>query len=68
MLNPRERKELARAIARVLIHEVIHAVAPNLSHADKGVMHDSLLIGPLSSREIEIDDRTKQEFLQGLME
>jgi hypothetical protein len=68
ILNPRERKDAARAIARVLIHEVIHAVAPNISHADKGVMHDSLLIGALSSPRIEIDDRTREELLRGLME
>jgi hypothetical protein len=68
MLNPRERRDTARAIARVLVHEVVHAVAPNLSHADKGVMHDALLIGALSNHEIEIDDRTKDEFLRGLTE
>lgn len=68
MLNPRERRDAARAIARVLIHEVVHAVAPHLSHADEGVMHDSLLMRALSSRDVEIDDRTKAELLRGLME
>ncbi len=67
MLNPRERRDAARALARVLIHEVIHAVAPNLSHADEGVMHDSLLMGELSSRDIEIDARTREELLRGLV-
>jgi hypothetical protein len=68
MLNPRERRDTARAIARVLIHEVVHAIAPNLSHADEGVMHDSLLMGALSNRGIEIDDRTREELLRGLAE
>ena len=68
MLNPRERRDVARAIARVLIHEVIHALAPNLSHADEGVMHDSLLMGALASRGIEIDHRTREELLRGLTE
>jgi len=68
MLNPRERQDVARAIARVLVHEVVHAVAPNLSHADEGVMHEALLIGGLSKQDIEIDDRTKEEFLRGLTE
>jgi len=68
VLNPRERRDVARAIARVLIHEVIHVIAPNLSHADEGVMHDSLLFGALSTRDIEIDDRTIEELLRGLAE
>jgi hypothetical protein len=68
MLNPRERRDVARAIARVLVHEVVHAIAPNLSHADEGVMHDALLIEALLQREIEVDDRTKEEFLRGLTE
>lgn len=68
MLKPRERRDLARAMGRVLVHEVVHAVAPNLSHADRGVMHDALLIGALSNVEIEIDDRTREEFLRGLGE
>ena len=68
MLNPRERRDVARAVARVLVHEVIHAIAPSLSHADKGVMHDALLMGALSRSEIAIDDRTREEFLRGLLE
>jgi hypothetical protein len=68
MLSPRERRDVARAVARVIVHEVVHAIAPNLSHSDEGVMHDALLIGALSRQEIEIDDRTRSEFLRGLME
>lgn len=68
MLEPRARRDVGRAIARVLVHEVVHAIAPNLGHADEGVMHDALLIGALLQRGIEVDDRTKQEFLRGLTE
>jgi hypothetical protein len=68
MLKPRERRDIARAMGRVLVHEIVHAVAPNLSHADRGVMHDALLSGALSNVEIEIDDRTREEFLRGLSE
>jgi hypothetical protein len=60
MLHPRERKDLARAIGRVLVHEVVHAVVPNLSHADEGLMHDALLSGSLLKGKIEIDERTRQ--------
>ena len=68
MLTPRERRDIARAIARVLVHEVVHAIAPNLSHADEGVMHDALLIGALSKQDIVIDDGTREEFLRRLTE
>jgi len=68
MLSPRERRDVARAIARVLVHEVIHVIAPNLSHADEGVMHDALLMGALSRSEIVIDERTRVEFLRCLLE
>jgi hypothetical protein len=68
LLKPPERRDLARAVARVMVHEVVHAVAPNLSHADEGVMHDALLVGALLRRAITVDDRTKAEFLRGLME
>lgn len=68
MLRPSERRDLSRAIARVLVHEVVHAIAPNLSHADEGVMHDALLVGALLKQDIEIDERTKEEFLRGLTE
>jgi hypothetical protein len=60
--------DLSRAIARVVVHEVVHAIAPNLSHADEGVMHESLLAGALLKRDIEIDRRTREEFLRGLTE
>jgi hypothetical protein len=68
MLRPPERRDLSRAIARVVVHEVVHAIAPNISHSDEGVMHDSLLSGALLKREIQIDGRTRVEFLRGLTE
>jgi hypothetical protein len=68
MMDPRARKDVARAIARVLVHEVVHAVAPNLSHADEGVMCEALLVGALLRQAIGIDERTKEEFLRGLAE
>jgi hypothetical protein len=62
MPNPRQRKDLARAIGRVLVHEVVHAIAPRLSHADEGLMHEALLSASLLKRRIEIDERTRQAF------
>ena len=50
MLSPSERRDVARALGRVVVHEVIHALAPTLSHSDEGLMHDALLAGALSKR------------------
>lgn len=68
MLEPREQRDVARAIARVLVHEVVHTIVPNLSHADEGVMHDALLSATLLRQDVEIDGRTREEFLRGLEE
>lgn len=66
MLRPSEKKDVARALGRVVVHEVIHAVAPKLSHADEGLMHESLLVPALSNRKIDVDQRTRRAFLLGL--
>lgn len=66
MLRPSERRDVARALGRVVVHEVIHAVAPNLSHSDEGLMHGALLAGALSKRKIGVGARTRNAFLLGL--
>jgi hypothetical protein len=57
MLHPRERKDLARAIGRVLVHESVRAVFPTLSHADEascaresGSAHERHLGAPEGAR------------------
>ncbi|HSF14062.1 MAG TPA: hypothetical protein VLK65_00755 [Vicinamibacteria bacterium] len=62
MLSPSERKDLARAVGRVLVHEIVHAIAPTLTHADEGLMHDALLSASLLKSRIEIDERTRRAF------
>jgi hypothetical protein len=37
-ISPGQRWQIARAVARVLVHEVVHAVAPSLPHAERGLM------------------------------
>jgi hypothetical protein len=38
VLSPGQARQVARAVARVLAHEVIHGVAPSLPHAERGLM------------------------------
>ena len=36
MMEPSDRRRLAKALARVVVHELVHRVAPDLPHADSG--------------------------------
>jgi hypothetical protein len=40
--TPRERIGLSRAIARVVVHELVHALAPDVEHGEGSVMQASL--------------------------
>ncbi len=42
MLDPRKQMALTRALARVIAHEVFHAVAPALAHGPKGLTQAKL--------------------------
>src|SRR5262249_1843354 len=50
LMTPRQANELGLAVARVVAHEVIHAIAPDEPHASSGLMHYSMdrrfLVGP----------------------
>ena len=41
-LTPRQRVAMARALSRVVAHEVVHAIDPGLDHAPNGLTADSL--------------------------
>ena len=50
-----ERRQLARALARVLLHEVVHAVAPDLPHAATGLMCERMDRAFLLKESVAID-------------
>jgi hypothetical protein len=49
-LLPGDRRQLARAVARVVLHELVHTGAPHPAHAPSGLMASALgraaLVGP----------------------
>lgn len=49
------RLETSRAFARVVVHELIHALAPEHSHAEQGLMRGTLSRRFLFGRELPID-------------
>jgi hypothetical protein len=59
MPEPREGKDLARAIGRVIVHEVVHALVPAIEHADSGLMRDSLPQAALASGRISVDEASR---------
>jgi hypothetical protein len=54
---------LARAVGRVVAHEILHVIAPEVPHARLGLMHHSLNRAVLLSPAISLDDSCAQAFL-----
>jgi hypothetical protein len=66
-LSPTDQAELSRAVARVIAHEVVHAVAPHEPHTrQSGLMHGNLDRGFLVGPEAVLDSDCAQAFLKAL--
>ena len=64
--RPLSSEELGRAYARVLAHEVVHALANDMRHAESGLMAPTQNRNALISRSIEIDEHSAAEAARGL--
>ena len=51
-------RQVARALGRVLAHEIVHAVAPGHPHRDGGLMGRQLRRSILLKRELRLDPVT----------
>jgi hypothetical protein len=51
----RVQAQVGRALARVIAHEIVHAVAPGHPHADEGLMNPSLSQAALLQSAIAVD-------------
>lgn len=58
--HPADRRPqtVARALGRVIAHEIIHLAAPRLPHASHGLMKASLTVGDLLGETIVVDAAT----------
>lgn len=63
---PREHAELARALARILAHEMVHVVAPDHPHATSGLMVADLRRDKLLRRQPRIDRKCARAFHMAL--
>ena len=61
-IDMKERMELARALSRVVAHEVVHTVAPELPHDDKGLMHNKLRRSYLLSAKVVLPPQSLRCF------
>lgn len=67
-LAPGVRRDLARALGRVIAHEAIHAVVPSLSHAEEGLLDDQLNSSFMKKRRAKLDPSSQAQLLLGLAE
>jgi hypothetical protein len=66
--DPRRESLLARAVARVAAHEIIHAIAPDEPHAAQGLMRHALDRDFLTAPKASIDARCASAFVARLGE
>ena len=64
----RFHRAVGRAFARVIVHEVVHALAPDVSHAETGIMRGSLARWFLLADELALDEASREAVLAGLAE
>ncbi len=65
-LSPGQRRDLSRALGRVMAHEMVHAVSPSHPHSDQGLMCSNLSASFLSKRKVSLDGASRAAFLTGL--
>jgi hypothetical protein len=53
--SPRDQRDLGTALGRVVAHEVVHALAPEVPHGD-GLMAARFHLGHLALDEVRLDD------------
>lgn len=65
-VSSRRIAELGKALARVIGHELIHAVVPEHSHASSGLMQSSLTRDSLVAGDPRLDEGCTTAFLSAL--
>jgi hypothetical protein len=66
LMTPAQRRDLGRALGRVVAHEVVHALAPSAPHALDGLMGEKLNRSFLQKFRVPEDSEMKEAVLRGL--
>jgi hypothetical protein len=64
--TPAEEQDIARALGRVVAHEIVHAVAPQLSHSRDGLMADRINRTLLVHGSVSLGAREQKALRAGL--
>ena len=62
----RERQQVATALGRVVAHEIVHALAPQLPHARQGLLSATLSRHHLVHQRLLLDPDSAEGFRQGI--
>jgi hypothetical protein len=62
----RERQQVATALGRVVAHEIVHLVAPQLPHATQGLLSPMLNRYHLVYQHLRLDGDSADGFLRGM--
>jgi len=62
----RERLQVATALGRVVAHEIVHALAPQLPHATQGLLSATLSRSHLVHQRLLLDGDSADGFLRGI--
>jgi hypothetical protein len=57
---------LSRALSRMIVHELVHAAAPEHPHSDAGLMSRDVDRGILLGRDVHLDPPAREALLSGL--
>ena len=62
----RERQQVATALGRVVAHEIVHLIAPQLPHATQGLLSATLDRYRLVYQRLRLDGDSADDFLRGI--
>ncbi len=65
-LSSDQEHELARAMGRVVAHEIVHVVAPDVPHAGRGLMKPSMGRHDLLRPGLTLENQHRRAFVAGL--
>jgi hypothetical protein len=68
LLTPAERRAVARALGRVIVHELVHRVAPSVAHSRRGVMQARLTRRFLTCPHLSLDEASRDGLLAAIAE
>jgi hypothetical protein len=62
LLSPPQQQEFGRALGRVVAHELVHAIAPDVAHARKGLMRPSMDRAALLAPGLGLESAQRRAF------